>query len=78
MSLQIRSFSVLAYAQGFTYWHYKTPIGDDILTPGYFNDIKDMVVPGDLIIATNQDNAQSVFIKQLRPTVIVGVLAKSE
>ena len=40
MNFAIRNLSVLNYAQGFTFWHYRasgTPL-DAVLAPGFFDD----------------------------------------
>ncbi len=54
MSFAIRNLSVLAYANGFTLWHYKAE--QDTLQalhqPGYFNDAMDMLTGGDMVLAT--------------------------
>lgn len=50
MSLTLSDLSVLAYANNFTLWHYKTK--DNAITDtGYFNGAADMMNVGDLIIA---------------------------
>lgn len=50
MALSLSNLSVLAYANNFTLWHYKT--ADDAITgAGYFNKATDMMKVGDLIIA---------------------------
>lgn len=51
MSLQLADLSVLAYANHFTQWHYKTQ-DSSVLTAGYFNNAADMMKVNDLIIAT--------------------------
>ena len=46
----IRGLSVLAYAQGFTLWHYKAedvPAQTLWADPDYFQSAKDMLAPGD-------------------------------
>lgn len=51
MSLELSELSVLAYANNFTLWHYKTE--DNSVTSGdYFNKASDMMTENDLIIAT--------------------------
>lgn len=52
----IRNLSVLAYAQGFTQWHYRgnrtvaapTRLAE-MLAPGFFNSAVDMIAVGDHI-----------------------------
>lgn len=57
MAYLSKDLSVLAYANGFTLWHYTTPDAAATLdTGGYFNPAADMFRPGDMIIA-NVDTA---------------------
>lgn len=52
MAYQSKNLSVLAYANGFTLWHYTT--GDaaaDVDTAGYFDDAHEMLRAGDMILA---------------------------
>jgi hypothetical protein len=54
MSFAIRDLSVLAYANGFTLWHYK-PAGDalaDVAADNFFADASDMMAAGDMIIVS--------------------------
>lgn len=50
MAYSAADLSVLAYANSFTLWHYKT-VDADITTTGYFNNASDMMNVNDLIIA---------------------------
>lgn len=50
MSLIISELSVLAYANNFTLWHYKTE-DSSVTGTGYFNNASDMMRVNDLIIA---------------------------
>ena len=57
MAYQSRDLSVLAYANGFTLWHYATSDAADVVdAQGYFNPAADMLRAGDIIIA-NVDTA---------------------
>jgi hypothetical protein len=60
MAYDPKNLSVLAYANGFTLWHYRTPDWlTEFMTPGYFNDGAAMVRVGDMIIANlDIDNPQ--------------------
>ncbi len=51
MSLQLNDLSVLAYANNFTLWHFKTE-DSSVTTPEYFNTASDMMSVNDLIIAS--------------------------
>lgn len=79
MAFQIRNLSVLAYANGFTHWHYRANRDNvlDIESPNYFLDAADMLVIGDTIIiscdagvmmrAVNHSSVVSVLIVPLLP-----------
>lgn len=57
MALSLTNLSVLAYANNFTLWHYKT--ADAAVTgAGYFNGAGDMMNVNDLVIA-NIDTADT-------------------
>jgi hypothetical protein len=50
MAFAARDLSVLAYANGFTLWHFTTP--DAVVTgAGYFNGAADMLRVGDIVVA---------------------------
>ncbi len=50
MALILSDLSVLAYANNFTLWHYKT-IDSAVTGAGYFNNASNTMRVGDLIIA---------------------------
>lgn len=59
MAYQSKDLSVLAYANGFTLWHYVTAdAATSVDGGGYFNPAADMLRAGDIIIA-NVDTAGS-------------------
>ncbi len=59
MAYTSKNLSVLAYANGFTLWHYgTTDKAVDVDTTGYFNPAVDMLRVGDMIIG-NVDTAAS-------------------
>jgi len=52
MAYASKDLSVLAYANGFTLWHYTTiDLAADVDTTGYFNGASDMLRVGDIIVA---------------------------
>jgi hypothetical protein len=52
MSYQSKNLSVLAYANGFTLWHYTTAdTAASVDSSGYFNQASDMLRVGDIIVA---------------------------
>lgn len=56
MAFQNKNLSVIAYANGFTLWHYAA--GETmatIATSGYFNNVKTLMNPGDIVIINASD-----------------------
>jgi hypothetical protein len=52
MAYLSKNLSVLAYANGFTLWHYTTTeTAATVDSSGYFNNASDMLRVGDIIIA---------------------------
>ncbi len=64
MAFAVRNLSVLAYANGFTLWHYKA--GTETMTrveqPGFFGAAADMLVGGDLLMVSGRDGARMLAI----------------
>ena len=51
MAYQSKNLSVIAYANGFTLWHYTTiDPAATVDTVGYFNSASDMLRVGDIIM----------------------------
>lgn len=51
MAYMSKDLSVLAYANGFTLWHYTTSDSEEmVLRNGYFNAAADMLRKGDTMI----------------------------
>ncbi len=64
MAFSVRHLSVLAYANGFTLWHYKA-LKDtlDVVTGNnFFGDGADMLTAGDLIMVTANGGARIVSV----------------
>ena len=57
MAFQNKNLPVIAYANGFTLWHY---VANETLTTitasGYFNDVKTLMNTGDIVIINASDN----------------------
>jgi hypothetical protein len=73
MSFDATQLSVLAYANGFTHWHYRTAASlDQVLAPGHFAAAADMLRPGDQI-TLNLQTGDAVGLAQL---VVAGITGK--
>lgn len=54
MAYQSKSLSALAYANGFTLWHYRTAdLATDVDTTGYFNAAVKMMRVGDFVMVNS-------------------------
>jgi hypothetical protein len=75
MTFAIRNLSQLAYAQGFTLWHYRTadPLSE-VLAPGYFDNAHDFFHLGDHMHVAGA----LVSIAAVLPHVITRVLARTQ
>ena len=52
MAFKSKDLSALAYANGFTLWHYPTvDLAADVDNAGYFNTASDMLRVGDMIMS---------------------------
>ncbi|MCA3263005.1 MAG: hypothetical protein ING44_13765 [Telmatospirillum sp.] len=52
MAFEVKNLSVLAYANGFTLWHYTTSdAAAAVDNVGYFNAASDMLHVGDMMLA---------------------------
>ncbi len=63
MAFALRNLSVLAYAQGFTLWHYRA--GEDgiadVAAPDFFEEATDMLAGGDMLLASADDGGRVLF-----------------
>jgi len=64
MAFAIRNLSVLAYANGFTLWHYKAGRDrlEQIETTDFFADAADMLADGDMMMVSAADGARIIAI----------------
>ena len=60
----IRDLSVLAYAKGFTLWHYRAEMSglDHVAERGFFNDAADMLAVGDMVLVSARDGGTVLFV----------------
>ncbi len=77
MSFAIRNLSVLAYAQGFTLWHYKAGAGSlaDIAVDGFFNAAADMLAIGDMLMISATDGGRMLCVAATGQRVCTAALA---
>lgn len=72
MAFKNKDLSVLAYANGFTLWHYTSdePM-DEITKKGYFDPIYTLVGIGDLFIINAADTTKTLCLKSIKPMILM-------
>jgi hypothetical protein len=58
MAFTLRNLSVLAYANGFTLWHYKGVALAQANAPGFFADAADLMAPGDMVMLSGAEGGR--------------------
>ncbi|WP_291295706.1 hypothetical protein [Elioraea sp.] len=58
MPFDVQKLSVLAYANGFTLWHYRNDADSRaaILAPGYFDSSAHLLRRGDMLLTRSSDS----------------------
>jgi hypothetical protein len=66
MTFAIRNLSVLAYAQGFTLWHYKGAGASlaHIAGQGFFTPAADMLAAGDMMLVSAPEGGRVLFVTE--------------
>ena len=76
MSFQNKNLSVIAYANGFTLWHYcGTETISSIAATGFFNSVRTLMNIGDIIIINASDNTAIRKVNQTAQNVTVAAVA---
>ncbi len=76
MAFKNKNLSVIAYANGFTLWHYAaTETMTTISASGYFNDVKTLMNTGDIVIINASDKTSIKTVTVSSGAVTVGALA---
>ena len=76
MAFQNKNLSVIAYANGFTLWHYAAnETLATITASGYFNGVASLMNTGDVVIINASDNTSIKKITVTSGVVTTGALA---
>jgi hypothetical protein len=64
MGFAVSHLSVLAYANGFTLWHYKAEghRQADVIAPGFFQPAAGMLTSGDMVMVSAKDGGRLLCI----------------
>lgn len=76
MAFQNKNLSVIAYANGFTLWHYKENATLATITAsGYFSSLKNLMNTGDIILINSSNGSAIKVITVAEGVVTVGALS---
>ena len=76
MAFQNKNLSVIAYANGFTLWHYKAnETLTAITTSGYFSSVNTLMNSGDIILINGSNGTTIKAITVADGVVSVGALS---
>lgn len=76
--MQNANLSVLAYAHGFTAWHYYHDGAlRDVLATGYFDPACDLLTSGDLITVSALDGMAQIAVRKVERRVTTVLLSSA-
>ena len=76
MAFQNKNLSVIAYANGFTLWHYKENVTLATITAsGYFSSLKNLMNTGDIILINGSNGSAIKVITVAEGVVTFGALS---
>ena len=76
MAFQNKNLSVIAYANGFTLWHYKENATLATITAsGYFSSLKNLMNTGDIILINGSNGSAIKVVSVAEGVVTVGALS---
>ena len=76
MAFQNKNLSVIAYANGFTLWHYKENATLATITAsGYFSSLKNLMNSGDIILINGSNGSTIKVVSISEGVVTVGALS---
>ncbi len=62
INFALRRLSTLAYANGYTHWHYYADDAADARRDGFFRDAFQVAFPGDTVMVTSRTGAMMGWI----------------
>ena len=76
MAFQNKNLSVIAYANGFTLWHYKEDATLATITAsGYFANVKALMNTGDIILINGSNGTTMKVLSVSADAITVGALS---
>jgi hypothetical protein len=64
MAFSVQALSVLAYANGFTLWHYNADGGGipAAAQPGFFDEARDLLARGDMVLVSAPEGGRVLCV----------------
>jgi hypothetical protein len=62
MACSAANLSILAFANGFTFWHCKAASVGEVAAPGYFDGVRNLLNTGDLVLVSAPDGARALWV----------------
>jgi hypothetical protein len=75
MAFSVRNLSVLAYANGFTLWHFKSEALPAVDAPGFFDAAADLLASGDIMMVSAPDGARIAVVDRKAGGVMLARMA---
>ena len=76
-NFEAANLSVLAYAQGFTLWHYRAPgirLGT-VAAAGFLEPAAEMLAPGDMVLVSAGDGGRVLYVTRHGQSVAAAPLS---
>ena len=80
MPFSLQNLTVLAYARGFTLWHYNA--GSDSrrisVHDEFFEDAHDVLSPGDTILLSEYREVRMLFVEGVSPSTRIKMISHAD
>ena len=79
--VKIDNLSLLAYAQGFTLWHYRAGQDctlADTLAPDFFAAFAGMFAAGEVVMISASDGGAQAFVAEVAPRVTLRIMSRTK
>lgn len=67
----VRDLGVLSYTMGFTFWVHRAESIRPVFAAGYFDEVRDLLAPGDGLLITAPDGMRLCRVVRNDPDVMV-------
>ena len=76
MAFAVRNLSVLAYANGFTLWHYKAGTDAEAAqTEDFFGDAGEMLSSGDMVMVSGPSGGRVICVVSVQGKMVTAPIS---